>query len=517
MAIADYLSRLEELRKTLAENIGMKGVKTEEKESLSSLVPKVLQIDSGKGGNAQIGFRPCRTDRHLVNNIVSGTTTEGYLESDTLLNPALSLADFVVSGPISDVKYINENLLQLQLTDVKTADDLSLQAKLNAYKHRNGLSEKWDSTVSDKLADFFWNLSGMTYVRNCSKNDDGVDTLSIGAAFPYHIVGVQRITDFSVRAASANFYVGGNSWISPTNTEDCSIKMNRKDAASYTVGWRICHTSDCGDALKIRWEGMAYYGDSSVNEIWELYILDNGDAFILIELLDGTVDGTSNFYGTGFTPVKEGMYSFYTQDYYGTSYQMVEEQYNIKHHVATANDVSLSVEFASLIGNTDGLVKAIYSTDRQDDNSFTMTMPISWSYNGTPQTSLVISGNSWIGIGGANENIRVNRRDAALYESDGRLFILTDMKDLKCFKITWKGASYYGGSIDQEWELYLFENGDAMIHLTARGSSTDGSYDFFGVAFSISPGGSVSFYRKNTEGTEWEILTEQYDVNKHLV
>lgn len=517
MAISDYLSRLEELRKTLAENIGMKGVKTEESESLASLVPKVLKIDSGSGGAAQIGFRACRADRHLVNNIVSGTTTEGYLESDTLLNPEFSMSDFLITGPITDVKYINENLIQLQLTDVKSADELSLQAKLNAYKHRNGLSEKWNVTVKDRLEDFFWNLSGMTYARNCIKNDDGVDTLSIGTTFPYHVVGIQKITDFSSKTASSNFYVSGNSWISPTNTEDCSVKMNRKDAASYTVGWRICHTSDCGDALKIRWEGMAYYGDSAVNEIWELYILANGDAFLLIELLNGTVDGTSNFYGIGFTPVKEGMFSFYTQDYYCTSYELVEEKYNIKHHVKAADSISVPAELASLVGNTDNLVKAIYSTERQDDNSFTMTMPFSWDYNGNPQTSIVISGNSWIGIGSASENIKVNRRDAALYESDGRLFVLTDMNDLHCFKLTWKGASAYGGSIDQEWELYLFQNGDAMIHLTTRGSSADGSYEFFGITFAISPGGTVSFYRKNVAGTEWQIESEIYDVNKHLV
>lgn len=49
MTIADEIIALDEQRKALADNILAKGVSAAQTETLTQLVPKVLQIDGGGG------------------------------------------------------------------------------------------------------------------------------------------------------------------------------------------------------------------------------------------------------------------------------------------------------------------------------------------------------------------------------------------------------------------------------------------------------------------------------------
>ena len=50
MDITDYLTRLDSLRDQLADNLVKKGVDATQDESLTELIPKVLEITQGGGG-----------------------------------------------------------------------------------------------------------------------------------------------------------------------------------------------------------------------------------------------------------------------------------------------------------------------------------------------------------------------------------------------------------------------------------------------------------------------------------
>ena len=132
MAIADYLTRLDSLRDQLADNLVEKGVDATQDESLTKLIPKVLEITQGGGSGwgAKIGFATCREDRSFVSKIkiVSGMT-EIYLQSDTLLSPNLAASDFILSSNITGVTYVNENLIKITFAALTRGDTLTLQAK----------------------------------------------------------------------------------------------------------------------------------------------------------------------------------------------------------------------------------------------------------------------------------------------------------------------------------------------------------------------------------------------------
>jgi hypothetical protein len=78
-------------------------------------------------------------------------------------------------------------------------------------------------------------------------------------------------------------------------------------------------------------------------------------------------------------------------------------------------------------------------------------------------------------------------------------------------KLNWNGWSYYSNysnSTFYSWDLYLFENGDAMIQVKQTTSSWNSQLSFLGnfIPCSELPVNSyVSFYRLNPEGTEWKI------------
>ena len=43
------------------------------------------------------------------------------------------------------------------------------------------------------------------------------------------------------------------------------------------------------------------------------------------------------------------------------------------------------------------------------------------------------------------------------------------------------------------------------------------AYIFLGIEFNPSEGANISFYRKNNEGTSWQVEYDIYDPNKHLI
>ncbi|AOR24894.2 hypothetical protein [Clostridium taeniosporum] len=83
-------------------------------------------------------------------------------------------------------------------------------------------------------------------------------------------------------------------------------------------------------------------------------------------------------------------------------------------------------------------------------------------YNGVNcRTSINVSGNSWIGFTGENEQLKINRRDAG---ADTIYYANETINDKPTFRIRWEGHQSYSnwGTIDLVWELIIF-NDSAMV------------------------------------------------------
>ena len=521
MSIASKIETLDELRKELARNIDTMGVSSTETEGFNELVPKVLQIESG-GGGATINLAPCRSDRTFVNlQPPIPSITEFFLQSDTLLNPTLTVKNFEVTDNIVEIKYVNELLIKVVCANpLVDGEVLSVKAKSSAFLNRNGESASWEYNVRNKLEDYYFNKNGMIFLSENTKTDSGGWTTNSTIKVPYRASDDQIRNDLKIY--SGRWYISSDCYVNCSNSS-AKISIDQRDNSSYNVSYCGFTTSDCGDVLKIRWEGMDPYGNASVNLIWELFLLANGDIIIIHEKIPtSSFNGTFSVYGIGYTKPTENktFYSFYAKDKNLNSYTIVQEPYDIRLH-----DESVTFDFeipegelSDFIGNRNGLISMLKPAKHDDDN-FTFTfndIDWDWFYNGTKITKILAYGNSYINLNNNSScDIKVSGRDAAIYEFWMNVLILSEW-NLKCMKVVWYGASSWNGSIDHEWEVYLFSNGDAMIHVTKFGANT-GTNTFLGVEFNPSEGANISFYRKNNEGTSWQVEYDIYDPNKYLI
>ncbi|WP_147565162.1 hypothetical protein [Clostridium tyrobutyricum] len=83
-------------------------------------------------------------------------------------------------------------------------------------------------------------------------------------------------------------------------------------------------------------------------------------------------------------------------------------------------------------------------------------------YNGINcRTTINSSGNSWIGLTGSNEQLRINRRDAG---ADNIYYAKETVNGKATFRIRWEGHQSYStwGTLDLVWELILFDD-SAMV------------------------------------------------------
>ena len=100
-----------------------------------------------------------------------------------------------------------------------------------------------------------------------------------------------------------------------------------------------------------------------------------------------------------------------------------------------------------------------------DDSTYTATGVDWFSYNGIVCSSIYANGNGWIGLGSSSEDLKVNRRDQAMWNLwreegtfSGRRFL----------RIRWGGYSYYSyTSADYRitFDVLLFDTGDIMLYM----------------------------------------------------
>ena len=125
--------------------------------------------------------------------------------------------------------------------------------------------------------------------------------------------------------------------------------------------------------------------------------------------------------------------------------------------------------FASLdsLLNTTAGMDVLRNNVKQDDGTDTIT-GVSWfKFNNVVAASLYASGNSWIGFGATLEQLKVWRRDTAmfyLYRQEGTI------GSTKFLKIRWEGYSHYSTtdvSDALKYEVFLFDDVGLYLNIVS--------------------------------------------------
>lgn len=117
------------------------------------------------------------------------------------------------------------------------------------------------------------------------------------------------------------------------------------------------------------------------------------------------------------------------------------------------------------------------NNSKNDDGTTTYATGIDWfKFNNVTVSNIYSSGNSWIGLGVSSEQLKVNRRDCAVwyeYKETGQVGIY------KFFKFRWVGYSQYNqtsSSYSQAFDMFLFETGHIFLnYYTVPTSNNNGT------------------------------------------
>jgi hypothetical protein len=105
------------------------------------------------------------------------------------------------------------------------------------------------------------------------------------------------------------------------------------------------------------------------------------------------------------------------------------------------------------------------TNSKQDDGTDTITGVDWFSYGGTVCNSIYASGNSWIGLGSSSEHLKVNRRDAAMWNLWREEGIV---KGRRFLRIRWSGYTLYNYTSADcllTYDVILLETGDIVLYV----------------------------------------------------
>lgn len=436
-----------------------------------------------------------------------------WLLSDTVLSPDIKLEN-VDCDAVTAVEYINQLMLKLTIDTekIKAGDTFSIRLKNEGYLHHNGNSIWRRLPVANTIDLFDQTDFGRKTIAD-TYSDEGTCNITTSK---YGIIQfpILQATLTKKRDVYTSCSVTGNCYF---NAGGCTLGINQRDNGYLTISLQEVPVDDVTSLTRITWDGYMPYNQNAANRgMWDLYFLGNGDFYLRITSLGTNGSGSYQLNGKDFTnPGAGGYVSFYRRDYYGTKFDIKEEKYDpSKHHKESDTPVS-AVALSDLLTDTDGL--SYFLKSDVDDQTYTVgNENFSWPLAGKTYHTFYVSTNSWIGVtGSGSEEIQVNRKDAKAHLLSHGNYVLSDLP-ISCYKIRWEGYEYYrSSSVNQIWELYLFDNGDAMIRMEKK-STSDGTFSFFGTAFSLNEGESVSFYRTGESTGKFTAVTEVYDITKHV-
>lgn len=450
----------------------------------------------GTGGGASL---------HLIPGLMYTGRSEFLLHSDTELAKEISIDNFITSNNVSSIEKVDVLDMTVMLaTSAIEGEQIHIQASSSAYLNNNGSSEELIINVENlKLLQLIDSLIDMEVVRDNAKADSAEDTMTFTNTWR------NANSSSEVNKVATN----GDSVVTIGDTQ--KIQMNNRDSAVTHV-WKQEGIADGLPFIKVRWKGCSHYGQA-IDQEYEVVLVGNGDLFIhLIEV--GNYSGTTTLFGVPFNfSMDTPDIACYRDNYYGSSFTIAYEKYDLSKHNTLADTYEHTGVIADFVDNYATMPICILNNVKSDDGTVnTSFIDFIWSYNNSDITTVYYSGNSWIGLGSTSENVKFNRIDSAIYYAYMRNAVLTDYNNLKAVQLVWGGSSHYSGAVDQWWELWLFENGDAMIHCKQLGTYTGGTSLFYDVPYAPYAGSYHSFYRQDATGTSWVLEDAIYDISKHV-
>jgi hypothetical protein len=166
----------------------------------------------------------------------------------------------------------------------------------------------------------------------------------------------------------------------------------------------------------------------------------------------------------------------------------------------------------------------IRNNAKQDDGVDTVTGVNWFRFNGTVASSIYVSGNTFFGFGTSAEQLKVNRRDTAmwyLYREEGTLFDY-----YRFLKIRWSGFSHYSATDSASQIIYdviLWDTGDISLHMVNIPTSNwNGTFSLLNTSYTAPSSASPDVtFRVQDSGSfvpTYELieLAEPYD-RKYLI
>ena len=107
----------------------------------------------------------------------------------------------------------------------------------------------------------------------------------------------------------------------------------------------------------------------------------------------------------------------------------------------------------------------IRNNSKNDDATDNVTGVDWFTYGGTVCSNIYANGNSWIGLGGQQEDLKVNRRDAAmwnLWREEGTIGAV------RFIRIRWSGYTAYNSTSTSAlltYDVILFDTGDIQLYI----------------------------------------------------
>lgn len=176
-----------------------------------------------------------------------------------------------------------------------------------------------------------------------------------------------------------------------------------------------------------------------------------------------------------------------------------------------------TVSFDSLLNTTAGMT-AIINNKKQDDNTVSVAGVDWFTYAGKTASIIYVSGNNFIGFGQNAEQLKIWRRDGAVYYIYRQEGTLTSGK--RFLKIRVEGYVYYSSTSSSyalKYEVFLIEGQTLFINVvqvptdnsyTGASSITDGN-NTTNLNISVSSTVPISILVKNA-GVSQEITYEKY-------
>ena len=185
-------------------------------------------------------------------------------------------------------------------------------------------------------------------------------------------------------------------------------------------------------------------------------------------------------------------------------------------------------DYATLQGAIDAGITnmtVLRNHTKNDDSTVAYSTDIDWfKFNNVVVSTLYSSGNSWIGFGVSSEQLKVNRRDCAVwdeYKETGTI------GSCKFFKFTWKGTSNYSSSYEhtdsyqQYYDVFLLDTGQIFLRFfKVPTSNCDGTKlltcGSTSVSYSVSAGVPCEYTftpSDATAGTGWSVSTDRPDIS----